>query len=102
MTEKPCAYVIANIGLQPIGLYQQGTNDLPLIKKRIPYTTVKFVKLITSQCIRQGTHQLSKQGAILVRIKIRLTKNLNLTTKLPRGGKNPIRMMLDTRLRIPD
>ena len=100
---KPCAYEIANSGLQVIDLYQQEANDLQFIKKRIPYTTLKFVKLITSECIRQDTHQLrDKQGANLVGIKTRLTEKPNLTTKLPRGGKNPIRMILDTRLRIPD
>ena len=100
---KPCAYEIANTGLQVMSLYQQGTNDLHFIKKTIPYTTLKFIKLITSKWIRQDTRQLrDKQGAILVGIKTRLTETPILTTKLPRGGKNPIRLILDTRLCIPD
>ena len=42
---KPCAYVIANTGLQLIELYQQGTNDLHFIKKKSPIYYSKICKV---------------------------------------------------------
>lgn len=107
--------------LVEVGLYQQEANELyrqffHFIQKKIPYITLKFAmtadgkiaaangdsKWITSECSRHDTHQLrDKHDAIVVGIETILTDNPNLTTRLPQGGKNPIRIILDTHLRIP-
>ena len=103
-----------------IGLHQKETNELykiffKFIQKRTPYITMKLAmtadgkiaaangdsKWITSENSRYDTHQLrDKHDAILVGIETILTDNPNLTTRLPQGGKNPIRIILDTHLRI--
>lgn len=59
-------------------------------------------KWITSNEARKDVHQLRHEhDAILVGIKTIMQDNPFLTTRLPRGGKNPIRVILDTNLRIP-
>lgn len=59
-------------------------------------------KWITSTQSRSDVHQLRHEhDAILVGIQTVLKDNPHLTTRLPRGGKNPIRIILDTHLRIP-
>jgi diaminohydroxyphosphoribosylaminopyrimidine deaminase / 5-amino-6-(5-phosphoribosylamino)uracil reductase len=59
-------------------------------------------KWITSTEARSDVHQLRHEhDAILVGIQTVLKDNPLLTTRLPRGGKNPIRIILDTHLRIP-
>src|SRR5699024_12266304 len=51
---------------------------------------------------RQNVHQLRHEhDAILVGIHTTIHDNPQLTTRLPQGGKNPIRVILDTHLRIP-
>ncbi|HZG71411.1 MAG TPA: bifunctional diaminohydroxyphosphoribosylaminopyrimidine deaminase/5-amino-6-(5-phosphoribosylamino)uracil reductase RibD [Chondromyces sp.] len=57
---------------------------------------------ITSEQARQDVHLLRhKQDAILVGVNTVLQDDPLLTTRLPQGGKNPIRVILDTHLRIP-
>lgn len=59
-------------------------------------------KWITSEASRADVHQLRHQhDAILVGVETVLHDNPFLTTRLPHGGKNPIRIILDRRLRTP-
>lgn len=60
-------------------------------------------KWITSEQSRQTVHQLRNEvDAILVGIGTVLADNPSLTTRLPQGGgKNPIRIILDSELRTP-
>ena len=86
------------------------------IRKKIPFVTMKAAvsldgkiaaatgdsKWITSPESRQNVHQLRHEhDAILVGIHTTIHDNPQLTTRLPQGGKNPIRVILDTHLRIP-
>src|SRR5699024_7041751 len=57
---------------------------------------------ITSPESREDVHQLRHtHDAILVGIHTIIQDNPQLTTRLPRGGIHPIRVILDTDLRIP-
>lgn len=57
---------------------------------------------ITSPESRQDVHQIRHtHDAILVGIDTIIQDNPQLTTRLPRGGIHPIRVILDTHLRIP-
>src|SRR5699024_1234322 len=57
---------------------------------------------ITSPESRQDVHQIRHENdAILVGIQTIIQDNPQLTTRLPRGGIHPIRVILDTHLRIP-
>lgn len=59
-------------------------------------------KWITSPESRQDVHQLRHEhDGILVGINTVLHDNPLLTTRRPRGGKNPIRIVLDTKLKMP-
>ncbi len=60
-------------------------------------------KWITGEQSRYTVHQLRNEvDAILVGIGTVLADNPSLTTRLPEGGgKNPIRIILDSELRIP-
>ncbi|MFE8696596.1 bifunctional diaminohydroxyphosphoribosylaminopyrimidine deaminase/5-amino-6-(5-phosphoribosylamino)uracil reductase RibD [Cytobacillus sp. FJAT-53684] len=59
-------------------------------------------KWITSPESRQDVHQLRHEhDGILVGINTILQDNPLLTTRRPRGGINPIRIVLDTELKIP-
>lgn len=60
-------------------------------------------KWITSEEARQHVHQLRNEvDSILVGIGTVLADNPTLTTRLSEGkGKNPIRIILDSQLRIP-
>lgn len=59
-------------------------------------------KWITSPDSRQDVHHLRHEhDGILVGINTILQDNPLLTTRRPRGGKNPIRIILDTDLKIP-
>ncbi|MDQ0214397.1 diaminohydroxyphosphoribosylaminopyrimidine deaminase/5-amino-6-(5-phosphoribosylamino)uracil reductase [Oikeobacillus pervagus] len=87
------------------------------IQTKTPYVTIKTAitadgktatftgssKWITSEQARLDVHKLRHQNdAILVGINTILKDNPLLTTRLPQGGKNPIRIVLDTHLRIPE
>ncbi|RIW35115.1 bifunctional diaminohydroxyphosphoribosylaminopyrimidine deaminase/5-amino-6-(5-phosphoribosylamino)uracil reductase RibD [Bacillus salacetis] len=86
------------------------------IQNGTPYVTLKAAvtldgktaaytgdsKWITSEESRMDVHKYRHaHDAILVGVNTVLTDNPLLTTRLPRGGKNPIRVVLDTNLRIP-
>ncbi|MFJ7934700.1 bifunctional diaminohydroxyphosphoribosylaminopyrimidine deaminase/5-amino-6-(5-phosphoribosylamino)uracil reductase RibD [Sporosarcina sp. NPDC096371] len=59
-------------------------------------------KWITSDAARTDVHHLRHtHDAILVGIQTVLHDNPFLTTRLPHGGKNPIRIILDRHLRTP-
>jgi diaminohydroxyphosphoribosylaminopyrimidine deaminase/5-amino-6-(5-phosphoribosylamino)uracil reductase len=59
-------------------------------------------KWITSPEARKDVHQLRHEhDGILVGINTIIKDNPLLTTRRPQGGKNPIRIILDTNLRIP-
>lgn len=60
-------------------------------------------KWITGEPSRQSVHQLRNEvDAILVGIGTVLADNPSLTTRLPEGGgKNPVRIILDSDLRTP-
>ncbi|WP_144462605.1 bifunctional diaminohydroxyphosphoribosylaminopyrimidine deaminase/5-amino-6-(5-phosphoribosylamino)uracil reductase RibD [Siminovitchia fortis] len=103
------------------GIYGQQAEDLNkfyfhFIKTRKPFTTLKTAvtfdgktaassgdsKWITSDQARLDVHHYRhRHDAILVGINTVIQDNPHLTTRLPQGGKNPIRIVLDTHLRIP-
>jgi diaminohydroxyphosphoribosylaminopyrimidine deaminase / 5-amino-6-(5-phosphoribosylamino)uracil reductase len=59
-------------------------------------------KWITGEAARLDVHKLRHQhDAILVGVGTVIADNPSLTTRLPNGGKNPIRVILDTHLRTP-
>ncbi|AXI01316.1 bifunctional diaminohydroxyphosphoribosylaminopyrimidine deaminase/5-amino-6-(5-phosphoribosylamino)uracil reductase RibD [Sporosarcina sp. PTS2304] len=59
-------------------------------------------KWVTSEQARLDVHLLRHtQDAILVGVQTLLNDNPLLTTRLPQGGKHPIRIILDTWLRTP-
>ncbi|HHY71755.1 MAG TPA: bifunctional diaminohydroxyphosphoribosylaminopyrimidine deaminase/5-amino-6-(5-phosphoribosylamino)uracil reductase RibD [Bacillus bacterium] len=59
-------------------------------------------KWITSEESRLDVHQYRhRHDGILVGVNTVLKDNPELTTRLPLGGKNPIRIILDTNLRTP-
>ncbi|MCG3088778.1 bifunctional diaminohydroxyphosphoribosylaminopyrimidine deaminase/5-amino-6-(5-phosphoribosylamino)uracil reductase RibD [Sporosarcina cyprini] len=86
------------------------------IQQQKPYVTLKAAatldgrlatqhgdsKWITSEQARMDVHHLRHtHDAILVGVQTILQDNPFLTTRLPHGGKNPIRIILDRRLRTP-
>lgn len=86
------------------------------IKTKKPYVTLKTAssldgktatftkdsKWITGEEARLDVHHYRHQhDAILVGVETILADNPSLTTRLPMGGKNPIRIILDTTLRTP-
>lgn len=86
------------------------------IKTKRPYVTMKTAisldgkiatvtgesKWITSEDARLDVHHYRDQhDGILVGINTIIADNPSLTTRLPQGGRNPIRIVLDTTLRIP-
>ncbi|WP_102345035.1 bifunctional diaminohydroxyphosphoribosylaminopyrimidine deaminase/5-amino-6-(5-phosphoribosylamino)uracil reductase RibD [Bacillus sp. Marseille-P3661] len=87
------------------------------ISTRTPYVTLKSAttldgkiatvtgesKWITSEEARLDVHKYRhRHDAILVGVNTVIKDNPQLTTRLPLGGKNPIRIVLDTNLRIPE
>lgn len=87
------------------------------IQHQKPYVTLKaattldgslatqsgYSKWITSESSRQDVHTLRHtHDAILVGVNTILKDNPFLTTRLPHGGKNPIRIILDRHLRTPE
>lgn len=87
------------------------------LDKKRPYVTLKSAttldgkiatvtgesKWITGEAARQDVHLYrSIHDAILVGVNTVLMDNPSLTTRLPNGtGKNPIRVILDSKLRTP-
>lgn len=83
---------------------------------KLPYVTLKMAtsidgkiatvtgesKWITGAAARlDGHHLRHERDAILVGIETVLQDNPSLTTRLPDGGKDPLRIVLDSKLRIP-
>ncbi|MCM3566935.1 bifunctional diaminohydroxyphosphoribosylaminopyrimidine deaminase/5-amino-6-(5-phosphoribosylamino)uracil reductase RibD [Neobacillus mesonae] len=103
------------------GLLEQEARELNKIffyniKTGLPYVTLKTAvsldgrtatvtgesKWITGEEARADVHQFRHQhDGILVGVNTVIQDNPSLTTRLPSGGKNPIRIILDTRLRTP-
>ncbi|WP_188455153.1 bifunctional diaminohydroxyphosphoribosylaminopyrimidine deaminase/5-amino-6-(5-phosphoribosylamino)uracil reductase RibD [Virgibacillus oceani] len=85
-------------------------------KTKTPYVTIKSAvsldgktatvngesKWITGEEARMDVHEYRhKHDAILVGVNTVIADNPSLTTRLPNGGKNPLRIIVDTNLRTP-
>ena len=65
-------------------------------------TVTKDSKWITGEDARLDVHRYRHQhDAILVGVGTVIADNPSLTTRLPGGGKNPVRIILDTHLKMP-
>jgi len=65
-------------------------------------TTTGESQWITGQEAREDVHHYRHtHDAILIGVNTAIQDKPNLTTRLPHGGKNPIRVVLDTQLRTP-
>lgn len=65
-------------------------------------TVTRDSRWVTEKQARIDVHQLRHvHDVILVGVGTILADNPKLTTRLPAGGKNPIRVILDSHLRIP-
>ncbi|WP_066308500.1 bifunctional diaminohydroxyphosphoribosylaminopyrimidine deaminase/5-amino-6-(5-phosphoribosylamino)uracil reductase RibD [Bacillus sp. FJAT-29814] len=104
-----------------VGLLQEEARELNKVffynvRTGLPYVTLKSaVSLdgktatvtgesmwITGEAARADVHQFRhRHDAILVGVNTVLKDNPSLTTRLPAGGRNPIRIILDTKLRTP-
>jgi diaminohydroxyphosphoribosylaminopyrimidine deaminase/5-amino-6-(5-phosphoribosylamino)uracil reductase len=104
-----------------VGLLQQEARELNKvffyhIQTGLPYVTLKTAisldgktatvsgesKWITGEEARADVHRFRHQhDGILVGVNTVLADNPSLTTRLPGGGKNPVRIVLDTHLRTP-
>lgn len=104
-----------------IGLHQQEARELNKvffynIQTGLPYVTLKSAtsldgrtatvtgesKWITGEAAREDVHRWRHcHDAILVGVNTVLQDDPSLTTRLASGGKNPIRIILDTHLRTP-
>lgn len=114
--------MLKNAGIEvEVGLMQEeaaAVHDVffHYIQTKRPYVTMKTgVSLdgkiatasgesqwITSEASRLDVHYYRHiHDAILVGVNTVLTDNPKLTTRLPDGGKNPVRVILDTHLRTP-
>ncbi|RSK27510.1 bifunctional diaminohydroxyphosphoribosylaminopyrimidine deaminase/5-amino-6-(5-phosphoribosylamino)uracil reductase RibD [Bacillus sp. HMF5848] len=115
---------LRNAGIEvELGILKKEADSLNevffhFIAKQIPYVTLKTAmsldgkiathtgdsKWITSETARHDVHQYRHQhDAILVGVNTVIKDNPSLTTRLPHGGgKNPIRIILDTNLRTPE
>jgi diaminohydroxyphosphoribosylaminopyrimidine deaminase/5-amino-6-(5-phosphoribosylamino)uracil reductase len=86
------------------------------MKTKRPYVTLKTAvsldgkiatstgesKWITGKQAREDVHTYRHEhDAILVGVNTVITDNPSLTTRLPNGGKHPLRVILDTHLRTP-
>lgn len=104
-----------------IGVLQQEAEALNQIffhymKTKTPYVTLKSAisldgktatttgdsKWITGEAAREDVHHYRKQhDAILVGVQTVIVDDPSLTVRLPGGGENPVRIILDTDLRTP-
>ncbi len=58
---------------------------------------------ISNEQSRQYVHQMrDRSDAIMVGIGTILADDPSLTTRLPEGGKDPVRIIVDSKLRIPE
>lgn len=111
------AGIEVEIGIREARALELNRRFFQFIKSSKPYVTLKAAmtldgktatstgdsKWITSEVARQDVHkQRAIHDAILVGANTVLEDNPRLTTRLPQGGKNPIRVVLDTHLRIKD
>ncbi|WP_174615903.1 bifunctional diaminohydroxyphosphoribosylaminopyrimidine deaminase/5-amino-6-(5-phosphoribosylamino)uracil reductase RibD [Virgibacillus ihumii] len=86
------------------------------IQTKTPYVTMKTAvsldgktathtgdsKWVTGEAARLDVHQYRHtHDAILVGVQTVIADNPSLTTRFPNGGKNPLRIILDTSLRTP-
>jgi diaminohydroxyphosphoribosylaminopyrimidine deaminase/5-amino-6-(5-phosphoribosylamino)uracil reductase len=114
--------ILQEHGIQvEIGLLREEADEINrifyhFVKTKRPYVTIKTAtsldgkiatssgesKWITSDEARLDGHRYRHEhDAILVGVNTVIKDNPSLTTRLPNGGKNPIRIILDTTLRIP-
>lgn len=104
-----------------VGILQKEAEELNkdffhFIRTERPYVTLKSAvsldgktatvtgesKWITGEAARLDVHHYRHQHeGILVGVNTVITDNPSLTTRLPQGGRNPIRIILDTALRTP-
>jgi diaminohydroxyphosphoribosylaminopyrimidine deaminase/5-amino-6-(5-phosphoribosylamino)uracil reductase len=111
------AGIEVEVGLREASAQYINREFFHYMRAKKPYVTLKAAmtldgktatpsgdsRWITSDLARLDVHkQRSIHDAILVGIGTVLQDNPQLTTRLPQGGKNPIRIILDTHLRIPD
>lgn len=110
------AGISVEVGLCREDALQLNEKFFHFIQTNTPFVTIKAgisldgkiaaksgdSKWITSPESRQDVHQLRHEhDGILVGINTILHDNPLLTTRRPRGGKNPIRIVLDTKLKMP-
>lgn len=104
------------VGIGKEEAYAMNEPFFHFIQTNTPYVTIKAAasldgktaaktgdsKWITSPESRLDVHQIRHaHDAILTGVNTIIHDNPHLTTRLPRGGKNPIRIILDTQLRTP-
>jgi diaminohydroxyphosphoribosylaminopyrimidine deaminase / 5-amino-6-(5-phosphoribosylamino)uracil reductase len=113
---------LKNAGIEvEVGLLQQEALELNKvffynIRTGLPYVTLKTAisldgkiatvtgesKWITGESARNDVHRFRHwHDAILVGVNTVIKDDPTLTTRLTSGGKNPIRIILDTHLKIP-
>jgi diaminohydroxyphosphoribosylaminopyrimidine deaminase/5-amino-6-(5-phosphoribosylamino)uracil reductase len=113
---------IKNAGIEvEVGLLQEEAREMNKvffynIRTGLPFVTLKTAisldgktatvtgesKWITGEEARKDVHQYRHQhDAILVGVNTVIRDNPSLTTRLSNGGKNPIRIILDSQLRTP-
>ena len=110
------AGILVEVGLCAAEANEINKTFLHYMKTKKPFVTLKTAvtmdgktaastgdsKWITSEDARLDVHEYRHQhDGILVGINTIIKDNPRLTTRLPRGGKNPIRLVLDTTLQIP-
>ncbi|WP_102274939.1 bifunctional diaminohydroxyphosphoribosylaminopyrimidine deaminase/5-amino-6-(5-phosphoribosylamino)uracil reductase RibD [Cytobacillus massiliigabonensis] len=110
------AGIEVEVGIGKEQAYAMNEPFFHFIQTNTPYVTIKAAasldgktaaktgdsKWITSPESRLDVHQLRHANdAILTGVNTIIHDNPHLTTRLPQGGKNPIRLILDTHLRTP-
>ncbi|MFC4356281.1 bifunctional diaminohydroxyphosphoribosylaminopyrimidine deaminase/5-amino-6-(5-phosphoribosylamino)uracil reductase RibD [Chryseomicrobium palamuruense] len=108
--------ISVTVGVEEERAKQLNASFFYSIQNQLPFVTLKAgmtldgkiatstgeSKWITSQAAREDAHTLRHQNdAILVGKHTILHDNPSLTTRRPRGGHNPIRIVLDSELTIP-